>query len=58
MSTQPPDRPTRIVITRKPAKRSKAIATPVASPTRIVFGPRRKQRDAWARYLRLTGKDE
>jgi hypothetical protein len=51
--------PARIVIAKPPAKRPKAVPATVASPpVRIVYAPKQKQRDAWARYLALTGRKE
>jgi hypothetical protein len=58
MPAQPPDYPTRIVIARPPRKRPRPVLATVASPVRIVYAPKQKQRDAWARYLALTGQDE
>jgi hypothetical protein len=53
MPTKPPSR---IVIARPPGKRpAKAVA---ASATRIVYAPKAKQKDAWKRFMALTGRDE
>jgi hypothetical protein len=58
MTDKPPAKPAVIVIARPPRKRSKAVLAAVPTPTRIVYSPSRKQRDAWARYLAFTGRDE
>jgi hypothetical protein len=59
MTTQPPTKPPRIVFARTPSrKRAKAVVPAVAIPVRIVFAPEQKQRDAWKRFLQLTGQDE
>jgi hypothetical protein len=53
-----PDRPTRIVIAKPPRKRPKAVPVAVAKPVQIVCAPRQKQKDAWRRFLALTGQDK
>jgi len=53
-----PAKPTRIVIAKPPRERPNAVPATVASPVRIVYAPRQKQRDAWARYLALNGRDD
>jgi hypothetical protein len=59
MTVQPPITPVRIVYARPPARtRPKPVRPPVAIPVRIVFSPGRKQRDAWKRFMALTGRDE
>jgi hypothetical protein len=46
MPAQPPAKPSVIVIALPPRKRPKAVPAAVATPTRIVFAPKAKQRDA------------
>jgi hypothetical protein len=62
MPTQPPATPRAIVIAKPPAAPVRTVQAAVASPSpaqvRIVFAPRQKQRDAWRRFLALTGRDD
>jgi hypothetical protein len=50
--------PTRIVIAKPPRKRPRTVPAAVASPVRIVYAPRQKQKDSWRRFLTLTGRGE
>jgi hypothetical protein len=57
MRAQPTTKPRVIVVARPPSrKRPKPVRAAVVAPVRIVYAPRQKQRDAWKRFLQLTGK--
>jgi hypothetical protein len=55
MPVRPPRSQTRIVVT---APRPKPSPPAVAIPVWIVHAPRKKQKDAWKRFLQLTGREE
>jgi hypothetical protein len=54
MPVRPPRSQTRIVVT---APRPKPSPPAVAIPVWIVHAPRKKQKDAWKRFLQLTGRE-
>jgi hypothetical protein len=58
MTDKPPAMPPVIVIAQPPRKRPRTVPATVASAVRIVYAPRQNQRDAWRRFMALTGRDE
>jgi hypothetical protein len=58
MTDKPPAKPPVIVIARPLRNRPRPVQAAVASPVRIVYVPRQKQKDAGRGFLALTGRDE